>query len=168
MDKEMPIDVLPFRTAFQLSEGGPIKYKGRTVVRAFRTTVTENTKLIISVLKRQGPPPEIALHVYGQNCIPKIGQGTKKAGVIWLSQWDKPIEITFEKVKQNAEFVFWNAVGLRIGGATNDSWGNFGMIVESEIEAEQWIVRCCQSEIDKNPDFDGLQLRVTKREFTPP
>jgi hypothetical protein len=99
------------------------------------------------------------LHLYSEKCRILIGKGSAKKGEVWLSEWDKPIEIAFDKVEIGAKFMMWNATSHTIGASTND-WGNYGMLVEEIEEEKEWLLRCSQGMMPILPDFESLILRI--------
>lgn len=159
--KPPPIDVFPFRHAYQISEDGRIIYRGQVIHRAFKLAVEPGDRLILKVLRRSSGP-EQALQLYGHNCRIKIRRGVSPHGVIWLSLWQEPVEIEFVDVEPEARFSMWNTLGETVGGPTEDSWGNFGAIIEEKTPQREWVLRCCQSPGRTPPDFDALVLRVTR------
>lgn len=155
----MPIDVLPFNEAFDRSRAGPISYQGNIVHRAFRLQVAPGVRLVIEVI-RSHSPPEQALHLLSVNAKINISGDSRKRGLIWISEWDAPIEVSFDNVKADAKFMMGNATSHQVGASTND-WGNYGMIIREEISDRVWLLRCSQGMMPKLPDFDDLVLRIT-------
>lgn len=156
---DIPIDVLPFNEAFHRSKAGPISYKGNIVHMAFRIQIEAQTRLWIDILKRRSPP-EQALHLVADGCEIVIRQKASCKGLIWVSEWLEPIEISFLNVKEGARFMMWNATSSEIGLSTND-WGNYGLVIEQASPGREWILRCSQGMMPQLPDFDALVLRVT-------
>lgn len=161
MNKPPPVDVLPFSHAYELAEDGRIIYKGQVVQRAFKLDVAEADCLTVEVVRRTAFPEQV-MHLFSEHCRIKVRRGISSHGLLWLSQWQEPIEIEFVDVKPGARFVMWNAVARAIGEPTNDTWGNFGVIIEENVPQREWTLRCCQSAIDTPPDFRALVLHVTR------
>lgn len=159
--KPPPIDVLPFSHAYELAEDGKIIYKGQVVQRAFKLDVVEADCLTVEVVRRTAFPEQV-MHLFSEHCRIRIRRSISSHGLLWFSQWKDPIEIEFVDVKPGARFVMWNAVARAIGQPTNDSWGNFGAIIEEKQADREWILRCCQSALESPPDFTALVLHVTK------
>lgn len=161
MLKPPPVDVLPFSHAYEIAEDGRIIYKGQVIQRAFKLDVEENERLTVEVMRRTAFPEQV-MHLYSEHCRIKIRRRVSSHGLLWFSQWQDAIDIEFVDVKPGARFVMWNAVARAIGEPTNDSWGNFGAIIEEKVPQREWILRCCQSALDTPPDFDALVLQVTR------
>lgn len=155
---DMPQDVLPLRAAFKLSRGGPIIYGGKLVFMAYRILVSADTRLTITIMQKRQPPEQV-LHLYSDGCKIQVGTGSAQKGEIWISEWNKPIEISFLNVSNGARFMMGNATSHQIGASTND-WGNYGMLVD-EIEPDrQWVLKCSQGMMPNLPDFEALVLHV--------
>lgn len=160
--EETPVDILPLNAAFALSKGRPVRYKGNLVYSAFNVDVLPTTRLRIDILKSRRPPEQV-LQLIGDGCLLCIGQQSAKKGKVWISEWKKPIEITFKDVKSSAKLYVTNGTSDEIGQPIN-SWGNYGILIEVIREDQEWILRCCQGMMPSLPDFNMLVLNVFKSE----
>ena len=150
---------ISFRDQFNLSNGGPFEFDGFLVHRAFKIAVTEPRRLRLSVLKASHGPQQ-ALHLYASNCRMRIGRDERHSGLLWIADClDKIVEIELTAINPPGTFGMWNATSDRIGGSTNDSWGNYGVIIQA-IGANSWLLNFSQSMLPDPPNFEALVIKV--------